>query len=91
LETDNTSRRSVATPDQARCPHCQAVLSTYQGDRRFTIIDAMILVAASALAFMPDSPASRRDLRAQRSSPSRFRPLACSPWFGWPGEGWPRV
>ena len=35
-----------------RCPCCGKVVSSPRGDRRFAIIDAMILIAASAVAFV---------------------------------------
>lgn len=48
-----------------RCPCCGAIVPPPRGDRRFTIIDAMILVAASAVAFVVVRPIINGRLQGQ--------------------------
>jgi len=40
-----------ASPHLHRCPTCNAPIRTIRGDRRFVLLDAMMLVAATAFAF----------------------------------------
>lgn len=42
----------VARLPGSRCPCCGATIGSPRGDRRFTLLDAMVLVAASAVAFV---------------------------------------
>lgn len=55
----------TAVGGRRRCPCCGAVVLTPRGDRRFTLIDAMILVAASAVAFVIVRPIITGPLRDQ--------------------------
>ncbi len=68
MGTDAAPTEAPARPPSgARCPCCGAVVPTHRGDRRLTLLDVMILVAASALAALLVRPVLAGPLRTYPS------------------------